>query len=179
MLEFYEVLLAVDARGVPRLPPLEVACRRHERAPVVVYSDAMFRRLAGGAPYGRVAFVVLVAGRRPVVARALVPAWVYNFLSADSFTLIQQLEIAAAVGAYRSCPELLRKEAVIHFIDNTGALSNLIHGYASRPDCGRLVNALHLTLASLRTQAWFERVGPVEGEHRRRAVARGQRPRAH
>jgi hypothetical protein len=162
MLEFYEVLLAVDERGVPRLPPLEVACQRHGRAPVVVYSDAMFHRLVGGAPYGRVAFVIIVAGRRPVVARALTPPWVYSFLSADSHTLIQQLEIAAAVGAYQSCPELLRGEAVLHFVDNTGALSNLIHGYASRPDCGRLVNALHLTLAALQTQTWFEWVPSKE-----------------
>ena len=53
-------------------------------------------------------------------------------------------------------PWLLCGEAVVHFVDNTGALSNLIHGYASKPDCGRLVNALHLALAFQRTRVWFE-----------------------
>ena len=47
-------------------------------------------------------------------------------------------------------------------MDNTGALSNLIHGYASRPDCGRLVNALHLALAALQMQTWFEWVPSKE-----------------
>ena len=35
-------------------------------------------------------------------------------------------------------------------------LSNLIHGYASLPDCGRLVNTFHLALASLRCRVWLE-----------------------
>ena len=53
-------------------------------------------------------------------------------------------------------PDLFKGEAAIHFVDNTGALSNLIHGYASRPDCGRLVNAFHLMLADLRCKVWLE-----------------------
>ena len=44
----------------------------------------------------------------------------------------------------------------MHFIDNTGALSLLVHGYASRPDCARLVNVFHLLQARLRFRAWFE-----------------------
>ena len=72
MLCFFEVLLAVDEHGKPRLPPLEIYIRRHSRKPVVVYSDAMFRRLrtaatelwrdARGLPFSRVGFVVSCLG---------------------------------------------------------------------------------------------------------------------
>ena len=58
--------------------------------------------------------------------------------------------------SYRTLAADLLDEAVIHFVDNTGALSNLIHGYAARPDCGRLTNAFHLTLARLRCMVWLE-----------------------
>ena len=77
-------------------------------------------------------------------------------LSPDSQTLIQQAELIAAVGAYRTLARDLQDEAVIHFIDNTGALSNLVHGYASRPDCGRLANAFHLALSHLRCKVCLE-----------------------
>ena len=46
--------------------------------------------------------------------------------------------------------------AIIHFIDNTGALSLLVHGYSSRADCARLVTAFHLLHAQLRFSVWFE-----------------------
>ena len=46
---------------------------------------------------------------------------------------------------------------MIHFIDNTGSLSNLVHGYASRADCGRLTNAFHdPSVARLRCSVWLD-----------------------
>jgi hypothetical protein len=45
---------------------------------------------------------------------------------------------------------------VIHFIDNTGACSALVHGYASKPDCARLVNAYHAQAVGLRCMAGGE-----------------------
>ena len=53
-------------------------------------------------------------------------------------------------------PALLKGVSVIHFIDNTGALSNLVHGYASCADCGRLTNAFHLAVAHLRCSVWLD-----------------------
>ncbi len=83
----------------------------------MVYSDAMFRRFADaytdlwrddrGMPFSRVAFVVFVPGRRPVVARMVLPDWVWAHLSPTAHTLIQQAELIAAVGVYRSVPELV------------------------------------------------------------------------
>ena len=57
---------------------------------------------------------------------------------------------------YRSVPELVAGASVIHFVDNTGALSNLVHGYAARADCGRLTNAFHLALARLQCSVWLD-----------------------
>ena len=175
MLEFYEVLLGEDAEGSLRLPSLVVSAVRWAGRPIVVYSDAMFRRVGGrwassadpslaadllrdarGRPFSRVGFTVFVPGRRPVVARAVLPEWVYAYLSADAFTLIQQAELIAAVGVYRTLASDLSGTAAVHFVDNTGALSNLIHGYASRPDCARLANAFHLGLAAMGTKVWLE-----------------------
>ena len=120
MLSFLEVLLALDEHGVPRLPPLEVYVRRHPRRPIIVYSDAMFRRLRPGSselwhdsrglPFSRVGFVVFAPGwPRPFVSRLVLPLWVYDYLSQDSFTLIQQAELIAAVGVYRTLPHLFAK----------------------------------------------------------------------
>jgi len=152
--QFFAVLLDTSSER-PALPPLEVSIHRHPRRPVVIYSDAMFRRV-DGAPFSRVAWVAFIPGRRPIMARMVLPQWVYELLSPDSITLIQQAEIVAGLGAYRSLRHLLFDEAVVHFVDNTGALSNMVHGYARTPDCGRLVNSLHLALAALRCKVWFE-----------------------
>ena len=114
-------------------------------------------RCAGCRPFSRVAFVAFVPGRpRPIVSRLVLPDWVYEHLSRDAVTLIQQAELIAAVGAHRTLAAALGSEAVVHFVDNTGALSNLIHGYAQRPDCGRLTNSFHLTVARLRSKVWLE-----------------------
>ena len=53
-------------------------------------------------------------------------------------------------------PHLLRDRAIIHFIDNTGALSALVHGYASKPDLARLVNVYHVQVVGLRCMTWHE-----------------------
>ena len=45
---------------------------------------------------------------------------------------------------------------VNHFIDNTVALSGLVHGYARKLDLARMVNAFHLQMAGLRANAYYE-----------------------
>ena len=45
---------------------------------------------------------------------------------------------------------------MIHFIDNTPALSALVHGYAGKPDMARLVNAFHAQTVGLRCMTWKE-----------------------
>ena len=71
---------------------------------------------------------------------------------------IGQLELLAAVAAYTTFPELLRGRRVIHWIDNTSALSALTKGYSGVPDSARLVHLFHAWNAGARAQVWFEYV---------------------
>ena len=107
--------------------------------------------------YSRAAFVVYDPDTMLWYHSDMVlPAVFYESLSGDDATFILQAEIIAAITAYTSLPHILAGRPVIHFIDNTGALSLLIHGYSSRPDCARLVNSFHLLQAIMRSNVWFE-----------------------
>ena len=45
---------------------------------------------------------------------------------------------------------------MIHFIDNTGALSALVNGYAGKEDCARFVNMFHIQLLGLQSKVYFD-----------------------
>ena len=51
-------------------------------------------------------------------------------------------------------PELFRSRKVIHFVDNAGALSHMVNGYAGQPDSARLVNAFHVAIMALE-MSWY------------------------
>ena len=42
------------------------------------------------------------------------------------------------------------------FVDNIGALSALVHGYARKPDCAAMVNSFHSLVRELRCHPWAE-----------------------
>ena len=71
---------------------------------------------------------------------------------------IGQCEILAASMVYTSMPETFRGREVIHWIDNTSAISSLLHGYSGKLDSALLVNAFHLFNAGLRVRIHFEYV---------------------
>jgi len=52
--------------------------------------------------------------------------------------------------------ELLEDRDVLFVCDNTSDMSAAVHGYARSSRMGTLSNNLHLALASLRCNAWFE-----------------------
>ena len=62
----------------------------------------------------------------------------------------------AMVCARLTFPDVLRGRRVLHFVDNTTALSKAVHGYANEPDMAACANALHLLDAALQCDAWFE-----------------------
>jgi hypothetical protein len=159
MLEFLETLL-------PVLPSLWVPVRARTDAPILVYTDAMFIE-KDGLPYSRVSYSVFDPGAidpttgcakvpETLVQDWLLPPAVFALLSLDLKTYIMQAEVIAIPWVYYSMPERFRGRRVIHFIDNTGALSAVIHGYARKLDCARMVNSLHLLLSALRVDVWFE-----------------------
>ena len=63
-------------------------------------------------------------------------------------TYIFQWEILAAIVAISSLPkEWLNDYPVELWIDNAGAVGALIKGYSGKPDCARLINMFHFTVA--------------------------------
>ena len=67
-----------------------------------------------------------------------------------------QAELVAAIAVYFSLPMTLRARPAIHFIDNTGALSALVNGYARKEDCARFVNMFHVQLLGMRSKVYFD-----------------------
>ena len=67
-----------------------------------------------------------------------------------------QGEGVGALAPLLSLSWLFRGRSVIQFQDNTAALSALVHGYASKPDMSRIVNAYHLAQFVLGMRVWFE-----------------------
>jgi len=71
-------------------------------------------------------------------------------------TYIAQLEVLAGVAVYFTYPDRVRGRQVNHFIDNTVALSGLVHGYARKLDLARIINAFHLQIAALGANVYYE-----------------------
>ena len=146
MLDFFDALL-------PSIPPLELPCgpgRRSDRAPVVVYTDASYSE-AGYSGLG----IVILDGDDRYVAGCRVPVWLLAALRPRG-QQINHLEMAAAVAARVTFPDVLAGRKVLHFVDNTSALSKAVHGYANEPDMANLTNSLHMCDAMLGVDSWWE-----------------------
>ena len=64
------------------------------------------------------------------------PDWsvLMKFWPGSRKTYIAQLEALAAISAYSTYLHLVAGRRVVHYIDNTVALSALVHGYSGKPD---------------------------------------------
>ena len=72
---------------------------------------------------------------------------------------IAQLEILAAIAVYFSLPtSMTQHREIIHFIDNTGAISSLLHGTSRKPDNTILVNVFHMFNAGLQARPFWQYV---------------------
>ena len=150
-IRFFEILL-------PKLPPREISLRPRPSYPkVVVYSDA-----SEDSKYCGIGFVVLVylgPGQSPAgvfFGSDVCPAWILQRMYNVASRAICQLEILAAIVVHLSCPQILRNVTKLHFIDNTAAMSALVHGYSSKVDMARLSNIYHLLTFESRSFSWFE-----------------------
>ena len=143
-----EFLLAL----LPYLPPKRIIFGRRRRRPVLVWTDAAYSRSSD--PPGRLGAVVFdpEADRWRHASMDISQEWLTRF--AEKRQYIGQLECLAAVAVYFSLPEL-RGRDVIHFIDNTGALSALAKGYTGDIDSARLVHAFHMFNAAAQANVWF------------------------
>ena len=145
MLIFLEALFSPDI-----IPHLRVPMRIVRLAPILLYTDASFH-WRNGMPVAILGFFAKdTANGRMWCGSLVLPFWFYEFLSTNLKTYIMQAELIAAVAAFFSLPSVLKGRAILFFIDNFGALSCLVHGYASKPDCARLVNCFHAQVIALR-----------------------------
>ena len=135
------------------MPDREILLSPCSRPPVLVWSDASWER-----GIGWLGFVVYDPEQvRFFYSDSEVPPHILS-LFVQKKQKIGQCEILAASMVYTSMPETFRGRSVIHWIDNTSAISCLLHGYSSKVDSALLVNAFHLFNASLRANIHFEYV---------------------
>ena len=135
------------------MPDREILLSPCSRPPVLVWSDASWE---GGV--GWLGFVVYDPEQlRFFYSDSEVPSHILS-LFVQKKQKIGQCEILAASMVYSSMPDTFRGRSVIHWIDNTSAISCLLHGYSSKVDSALLVNAFHLFNASLRANIHFEYV---------------------
>ena len=163
MCNFFRIL-------VENLPPREIALRTNKRRPLLIYTDAS----SDGSRFGLGIVVIDLDDPQssPKVAAALAPDWLIrrlqNIYEAEGAfneqrgkethldKLICPLELIAAAAAYYTFPELVNGRDVMHFIDNTAALSSTVHGYSSRPAMAEVVTLYHLRLFALQVSVWHE-----------------------
>ena len=149
MLKYFEAVL-------PRLPPFVVRVGElsaSEAQHVCVYSDASYE---SDGTHGLGLFLTDPVTGETLYAAGECPRWIFERFAPDKVTYIAQLEAVAAVAAYFSFGEHLRGRRVWHFIDNTVALSSLVHGYARRPDMADMSEIFQCAVAGLGIDAWLE-----------------------
>ena len=138
-----------------RLPELRLPLQRDSRSPKLIYTDAMYNQISRLL---RVAFFVWC----PVLCQAfhshmeLSSAYLDTFISRELKQLIAQGEGVARLLPLFSMPEFFFGQTALGFVDNTYSLSAFVHGYASKPDMGYLVNAYSTALFTLQLRCWDE-----------------------
>ena len=117
-----------------------------------MYTDAMW---AEGQPAGLSCVLFSARRDRPLGIYSQLPECVFKqFLPRD--THINQAEIAALLLATCYAPELLEHEFVLHFVDNSAALSGLVKGHSCQWDSSVLLSVFGIQSASLRAHFWHE-----------------------
>ena len=166
--ELHHTLLFFDAL-LPNLPPLVVPLEPPREPPLLVYTDASFWRAKrrpgeceASASRLRGALGAVVydpISDRVVYAHALPPwALLQSSWRSDRKTYIAELETLAAISVYSTYPKLFAGRKVNHFIDNTVALSALVHGYSGKPELARSVNIFYLQMVAMRSSVYFDYV---------------------
>ena len=127
----------------------------------LIWSDAMYNESAG---IGQLGWVLRVppTGERAAIYR-------HSSLKLNRVELerlfgvrrnyIGQLETLAALSVYMSAdPSMLRDKMIMHFVDNQGALSNLISCSSRDYDCAWMVHEFAIICSSLSCRVWLEYV---------------------
>ena len=119
-----------------------------------MYTDASFTRWHGGVGMIGIVIIDLDDPSTIHVAGCVVPGHILARFRPRK-TYIGQLEALAAVMAYTSRPDLFQDREVVHFIDNTGALYGLHHGYSGDQDTSFIIHAYYALSLALGFRTWW------------------------
>ena len=169
--ELYQSLLFFEAL-LPALPPLYVPVTPRSLPPLLVYTDASFWKAGKSRPSsgaclaphssfrGALGAVVFDPVDSRVYVAAADPPWALLLSSWRTHfkTYIAELEALAAISVYSTYPALFAGRRVNHMIDNTVALSALVHGYSGKPELAKSVNVFYLQTVRLRANVYFDYV---------------------
>ena len=148
------------------MPPLALQLVPDDARPVVIFTDAEGKRRKGGrAPSGHLGFVAYHPVHGKAWGACKVPESFTALLDKIKMrdTYIGQYELAAAIAVFLSLPaEWMRGRPVELWIDNSGAIGALLRGYSGKPDCARIVNLFHFTVAKLGITSLFIDYVPSE-----------------
>jgi len=121
--------------------------------PILIYTDASCSSSEKGL--GIVLVDTNPASPARLFARAECPEWILARFN-DPDWVVNQLENLAAVSALMTFRGRLEGRRVFQFIDNTAAMSAIVHGYSRKPDLAVTANLYHVVSATLRTDVFFE-----------------------
>jgi len=76
--------------------------------------------------------------------------------SSDHETLITQLEAVAGLAAFFTFSELFQGRRCVHWIDNYASLYCFVKGGSASPDMAALANMMHLQLAALDCDVFWD-----------------------
>ena len=140
---FYNTLLAPAALAPRRC---RIATRFYMH--VLLYTDASTRGLG-------VLFIDPVTGTRWSSAGTC-PPWLREKFPNEH--VINQLEMLALLFGIITYADCLRGRKVLFFVDNTTAISAVVHGYSRKADLAVLANMCCLLLVGLEVTPWIEYV---------------------
>lgn len=133
------------------LPATELPLLPVESKAVVIFTDAEGKKRKGSRPpTGHVGFVVIHPKFGKCHSFAPIPKEMVELFEQlrKKDTYIAQFELVATVVVMLSLPdEWLRGYPVELWVDNAGAIGALIKGYSGKPECARIVNMFHFTVA--------------------------------
>lgn len=147
MLEFFETIF-------DDFPDLSIPLQDGDSSFVVMYTDA-----SNSARYsGLGAILIDDATNTRLVSQARVPPDILRSLTDEVSAPINHLEILAILCALITFRHELRGRKIYWGVDNTSALSAVIHGYTPSASMNPLVHAVQIALAHLQCDTHFEYV---------------------
>ena len=166
-----ELLAAVEffIDVLPVLPPRRVDLGQALRAPLLIWSDAMYE-----GDLGALGFIALdTATGLFYYSSYTVPAIFYTMWR-PLRGYIGILEVLAVLFTYLTLPRLImRGRPVIHWVDNTSAIAGAVKGYSPKWDTAIVLGFLHAVFYKLTISPWFQYVaskancsdGPSRGDY--------------